>query len=165
MSNIAGPNIKSSKLLQSYDASNFKSNALVKPSLVNPVWSTGSGSITGFSAIGLTAENERVIATDPWGNNAVVWETRPTGTADADGGWDTNYFTIDRSKLYRFSVWVRRTSSTGAGTVYFGTNASGDGVYSVSDGALKGNPYWDCNGAGSYTQNQWYLVVGHIFPF
>jgi len=127
-------------------------------------WTTGSGGIGSFSQNGSTNENERVIGTNPWGNSAVVWETRANGSADADGGWNHSSFSVDNTKLYRMSVWVKRTSSSGGGTFYFGTNGGGQCVLRLSDFGEECNPYWDCRGTGALTQNVWYLVVGHVFP-
>lgn len=145
-----------------FDGSNRKSNILAKPSLIDPVWQIGSDGYGIYGANGSVGENARVMGTDPWGQPAVVWETRANGNGNDDGGWNTSRFTIDRTKLYRFSVWVKRTSSTSGGTFYFGTGSNG-GVFSVADGLEKGNPYWDCRNVG-FTLDQWYLVVGHIFP-
>jgi hypothetical protein len=92
-----------------------------------------------------------------------VWQTQASGDGNADGGWNTSYFSIDQTQLYRFSVWVRRISSTSTGTFYLGTNADA-GVYSTTDGLVKGNPYWECVATSTLTQNQWYLVCGHIYP-
>jgi hypothetical protein len=93
-----------------------------------------------------------------------VWETRANGSAADDGGWNHSSFSADNTKLYRMSVWVKRTSSTGAGTFYFGTNGGGQCVLRLSDFGEECNPYWDCRGTGSLTQNVWYLAVGHVFP-
>ena len=139
------------------------------PIISSSGWTTGSGGTTGYNQNGATAENERVNATDPFGSTAVVWETRPTGTADADGGWNTDSFAIDNTKRYRFSVWMRRTSSTSGGTFYLGVYGldSGGGNIGVKrndSGITETNPYWECAGTSKYTQNVWYLVVGHVFP-
>jgi len=128
-------------------------------------WSAGSGGATGYSQNGNTGENERVEGTDPWGNPALVWESRASGDGNADGGWNADGFGIDNTKLYRFSVWVKRTSSTGGGTFYLGTNGGGQCVLRLSDGGEECNPYWHCGGAGDLVQNQWYLVIGHCFPY
>ena len=97
-------------------------------------WSAGSGGATGYSQNGNTGENERVEGTDPWGNPALVWESRASGDGNADGGWNADGFSIDNTKLYRFSIWVKRTSSTGGGTFYLGTNGGGQCVLRLSDG-------------------------------
>jgi|688.fasta_scaffold148326_3 hypothetical protein len=128
-------------------------------------WSAGSGGASGYSANGNTNENERVLGTDPWGNAALVWETRASGDGNADGGWNADSYSIDNTKLYRASVWVKRTSSSAGGTFYLGTNGYGQCVLRLSDGGEECNPYWHCGGTGDLTQNQWYLVVGHCFPY
>lgn len=143
----------------------YRQSETIRTSLIDTTsWVAGqTGSIGYYGQNGDTVENARVSDTDPWGNTSVVWETRTTGGNNADGGWNTDFFAIDRSKLYRFSVWVRRTSSTSGGTFYLGTNSDG-GVFSTSDGLEKGNPYWECRSTSILTQNQWYLVCGFVYP-
>jgi hypothetical protein len=136
-----------------------------KTNILDPYsWTTGSGGIGSFSQNGSTDENERVIGTDPYGNSSVLWETRANGSAADDGGWNHSSFGVDNTKLYRMSVWVKRTSASGGGTFYFGTNGGGQCVLRLSDFGEECNPYWDCRGTGSLTQNVWYLAVGHVFP-
>lgn len=164
MSVYAGPEVPNDGLILCLDANNSKS-IKGRTSIINwHNWSLGSGSVSGYGQNGSTIENERVSGTDPWGITNIVWETRPTGTTDADGGWNTDWFNIDRSKLYRFSVWVKRTSSTAGGTFYLGMYANGDGSRRMDNGAVEGNAYWECSGISRFTQNQWYLVVGHVYP-
>jgi hypothetical protein len=136
-----------------------------KSLLTDPkTWTTGSGSSSGYGQNGNTGENERVVGTDPWGNSAIVWETRASGDGGADGGWNADTISIDRSKLYRFSVWVKRTSSTGSGTFYFGTAGGSECPNALGTSSQMCNPYWHCANTGTLTQNQWYLTVGHVFP-
>lgn len=167
MGSFSGPNIVTSGLILDLDIANRKSYMRTIPSSLidTTAWASGQTSSVGVYGANETVntENARVLDTDPWGNTSVVWETRASGDGNGDGGWNTSYFTIDRTKLYRFSVWVRRTSSTASGTFYLGTNSDG-GVFSTQDGAQKGNPYWECVGTSSLTQNQWYLVCGFIYP-
>ena len=166
MSVFSGPNIPTSGLILNLDVGNRDSYiGSAPPSLINTdSWTVSSGSVTGYNQNGSTDENTRLYDTDPWGNQSIVWGTFANGTADADGGWNTTYPAIDPNKLYRFSVWVRRTSATSAGTFYFGTGAGGGEVRRTDNSATQGNPYWDCQGTGALTQNQWYLVCGHIYP-
>lgn len=163
MATIGGPKIKNDILKHSIDSlvrSHKKDNSLIN---VTP-WGLGSGGATSYSQNGATIENQRVIGTDPWGNSSIVWETRPSGDGEADGGWNTSYYSIDNTKLYRMSVWVKRTSSTSGGTFYLGAYGTPSCLLRVSDNVSECNPYWDCVGTGTFTQNVWYLVVGHIFP-
>lgn len=166
MSLTHSPRIVTDCLVFCVDAGNRKSNILAaKTNILDSQWAIGSGSYSNFSQNGSTDENERILAIDPWGNQSVVWETRANGSAADDGGWNSVEFAIDRTKLYRFSVWVKRTSSTAGGTFYFGTGAGGQEVMGVADGIEKGNPYWDCRGTSALAQNQWCLVCGHIYPY
>lgn len=146
------------------DAGNPQSN-LGNRSIINwNNWTTGSGSITGYNQNGQTAENERVNASNPWNNTAVVWEARPLAETNDDGGWNTDWFNIDNTQMYRFSVWVRRTSSTSGGTFYFGMYANGDGSRRMDNNTVEGNAYWECSGTSGLVQNTWYLWVGHVYP-
>lgn len=166
MGSFSGPGIVTNGLIVSLDANNRKSVIdKVTSSLIDTsAWANGQTDGVGvYGANGSVGENARVLDTDPWGDTSVIWETRASGNGNDDGGWNTSYFTIDRTKLYRFSVWVRRTSATSGGTFYLGTNSDG-GVFSTQDGLEKGNPYWECSGTGKLVQNQWYLVCGHIYP-
>jgi hypothetical protein len=166
MSAFSGPNLVQNGLILNLDIATRKSYLrTVESSLINTnVWANGQTDGVGYySPNGSVGENARVLDTDPWGVSSVVWETRASGNNQDDGGWNTSYFDIDRTQLYRFSVWVRRTSSTSGGTFYLGTNSNG-GVFSTQDGLQKGNPYWECSGTSILAQNQWYLVCGHIYP-
>lgn len=166
MSSAAGPSVVTSGLILDLDAANRKSYIGCAPaSLINTnSWTIGSGGVTGYNQNGNTAENTRLYDTDPWGNQSIVWGTYASGDGNPDGGWNTDYPAIESSKLYRFSVWVRRTSSTTGGTFYFGTGAGGAEVKRTDNSATQGNPYWECIGTGNLVQNQWYLVCGHIYP-
>jgi hypothetical protein len=164
----AGPNITAANnLIFALDAADKKNSFLPSSTFLDMAsWTLGSGGVGNYGQNGNTNENERVNGTDPWGNSAIVWESRPSGDGEADGGWNNGYYDIDRTKLYRWSVWVKRTSSTSGGTSYLGLYGSGGtwGVERLDNGANEGNPYWECNGTGAYTQNQWYLLVGHCYP-
>jgi hypothetical protein len=136
-------------------------------------WYTGSGSVSSrdlflgeftYGQNGGTNENERVYAENPFGVDSIVWETRCSGNGNDDGGWNSEGFTIDNRKMYRFSVWVKRTSSTASGNFYLGLGDYGTQLQ-IANSAAAGNPYWDCPGVSVFNQSQWYLVVGHVFPF
>ena len=169
MSVFAGSGIVTDGLILHLDVSNrrsFLDSAGSQQSLINIAnWTVGTGGVTGFAANGLAAESQRLVATDPWGNDTIVWGTYPSGDSNGDGGWEGSYFNIDRTKLYRSSVWVRRTSATSGGTFYHGlhTNGTGD-TLRLSDSTSETNPYWDYRSTSGLALNQWYLSVGHIYP-
>lgn len=138
----------------------------VDNNLLSPgTWAAGNGGTGIFGANGDTGEQNRYTGTNPWGQSALVWQTVPSGNGNADGGWNTSGVSIDNTSLYRFSVWVRRTSATGGGTFYFGIQSNLGTAVNNANGLSNGNPYWDYRSTGSLTQNQWYLVVGHCFPW
>lgn len=160
---FAGPDVSESGLVLSLDAGNKKTFA---NSVINSTsWSLGSGSAPSYSQNGLTVENERVTGTDPFGRSATVWETRPSGDGNGDGGWNSSWFNIDNTKLYRFSVWVKRTSTTSGGTFYLGLYGNGTGIRRTDTSAYEGNPYWECSGTSKFDKDVWYLVVGHCYPY
>jgi len=167
MPTSVGPNIvKQENLKTVLEAADINSMLPMSTFLNMSSWTVGNGGIGNYSANGNYEENERLLGTDPWGNSAIIWQSNPSGDNYADGGWNNGYYSIDRTKLYRWSVWVKRTSSTAGGTSYLGLYGSGGtwGVERLDNGANEGNPYWECQYPGNYTQNQWYLLVGHCFP-
>jgi hypothetical protein len=164
-----GPKIVTDGLILDLDISNQKSFVdAANTSLINTsTWTAGNTAVTGYDLNGATNENSRfVTSSDPWGNANMVWGSFPNGSNEGDGGWNTSYPAIDRTKLYRFSVWVRRTSSTTGGTFYFGLYGNGPtfAIRRNDNSATEGNPYWDCVNISSFTQNVWYLVTGHVYP-
>jgi len=156
------PSIVLNGLVLAFDVANRKTFA---NSIINSTsWSLGSGSVTGYAQNGATAENERVTGTDPFGKSAVVWETRPQGNTADDGGWNSSWYNIDNTKLHRFSVWVKRTTSTSGGIFYLGLYGN-NGIRRTDNNAVEGNPYWDCRGTSGFEKDVWYLVVGHCYPY
>lgn len=160
-----GPNLTRDGLVLSYDFSDR--NTYLPYSLINmSTWTVGTGGATGYNANGNpTSENERFSGTNPWGDTDIIWGSFPSGNGYDDGGWNTDWFNIDNTKLYRFSVWVKRTSSTSGGTFYLGMYANGDGSRRMDNSAVEGNAYWHCGGTGGLTQDVWYLFIGHVYPY
>jgi hypothetical protein len=62
---------------------------------------------------------------------------------------------------------MKRTSSTTGGTAYLGGTAWDAAQYlkRTVDGVDEPNPYWYYSNISSFTQNVWYLVVGHLYPY
>lgn len=121
-------------------------------------WNIGTGSVGIFSANGAAAENNRTWGDGPFGNRVIVWEAINDAASDADGGWNTSLFTIDNTKSYRFSAWIKKTNSTD-GTTYLG--AYDDNLVRVGDSTAQSNPYFWCGDLPSL--NKWYLLVGYIY--
>ncbi len=121
-------------------------------------WSVGTGSATGFSQNGFTSENTREWGIGPHGNRVILWKASPDSSSDPDGGWVTSSFSIDHTKMYRFSIWIKKTNSH-SGSTYFGCYSNPTPVTTLA-GVSKSNPYfW----SGDLPQlNKWYLLVGYI---
>ena len=149
-------------------------DTLVKPSL----WTVGTGNVTGFSYSlnGPIDESVRLLDYDPWGKTSVVWQAQSNGddvTASttgiqtgADGGWNGVHFSIDRTKLYRFSVWSKVVRNTSASTYHglYGNPILIAGYGSVAIGSVDGNPYFSARSTGNYPLNEWVLEVAFVYP-
>lgn len=168
MPTSVGPNPSGdSNLVFAIDAADKKNSMLPFSTFLNmSSWTVGNGSVGAYSQNGSSAENQRLAGTDPWGNPTIVWQSNPEGNNADDGGWNNGYYDIDRTKLYRWSVWVKRTSDSVGGTSYLGLNASGGtwGIDRLDGGGVEGNPYWQCVGISAYEKDVWYLLVGHCYP-
>jgi hypothetical protein len=158
----AGPKqVAKENLVFAIDAADKKNSILPLSTTLNmSSWTLGAGSIGAYSRNGDTAENERVLGTDPYGRTSIVWETRPSGNGQADGGWNTSYFSVNTEYTYRYSVWVKRTSSISGGTFYLGMNPN---PIRNDNNLSQSNPYFTTPSTSTLTQNQWYLVVSHVF--
>lgn len=124
-------------------------------------WTLGTGGVAGYNLNG--DGNSRINNINPWGVSDVIWDvSNQDATSDADGGWDGSNFSIDNTKMYRFSTFVRR-KTIGSGSFYLGTHGYPDAVLSRSSGAADSNPYFSATGWWG-NANQWYLVVGYVWP-
>lgn len=142
--------------------------------LLNPgSWINGtSGSQGAFSAIGQAGEDSIETRRTPYGTAEPIWVAKnldnTTGNSyDADGGWNAP-IQIDHTKLYRFSVWVRKlddTPQTTSGYTYLGCGSYGWANVSTLTGTATDNtelnPYfWN----GFLPPNEWHLLVGYVHP-
>jgi hypothetical protein len=190
-----GSQITNGKILLSIDFGTRNSYA---PNLLNHSnWIAGSGSISadaslsgcsGYSSnASVVEETIREYGTDPYGNSTIIW-TSPSNdlSANNDGGWNTSSFDIDSKKMYRFSVWIKRTgfllgASTGGpsqstparGYVYLGmvgrsvTNTTVPVGLRVN-GTTTSNPYFYVSESllcpPQSNAGEWTLLVGHVWP-
>ncbi|MGG5902614.1 hypothetical protein [Sphingobacterium daejeonense] len=117
-------------------------------------WTAGEGPIAGFTLNGPTAENLREWGDGPQGNRAVLWKALPSGDGNNDGGFNSTDFSVDHKKMYRYTIWLKKTNSI-EGSSYFGC-----GNVNTLSGALNSNAYfWN----GDLPElNKWYLLVGYI---
>jgi len=149
-------------LIGEYDSGVFKTDYRSRLLPVE-LWNVGTGGESFFGQNGSTAENRRIWNTDPHGNSAVIWDTPSNDSASAaDGGWNSSNVSIDYFRFYRHSMWLKR-SVVGNGSTYMGLN-SDDGVDIRTSGGRTTNPYFYAGNWPGGT-NQWYLFVGHTWPF
>ena len=145
---------------------------------------------------GAGTENGLTLFSDPWTNSSVVWYGRPdvsnstaypggvtTGQGNSDGGFVAASVSADKTKTYRFSLWMNRkrfgtglpdSSNSTNGSFYLGLyayNASGTEVpvVNMSNGNSQTNPYFYSSApknlsAPEYPEDTWVLVVGHVHP-
>lgn len=122
-------------------------------------WTPGPGNTDDFTQFGTTPENERVWGMSPYGQRAILWESRPDGHNNSDGGFKTSDVQIDHRRTYRYSVWLKKTNST-LGTTHFGPQQDLIKPLNKLDGTNDTNPYfW----FGQLPQlDHWYLLVAYV---
>ncbi len=128
-------------------------------------WTIGSGNVGGFYSNGSAAENIREYGLNHIGENVILWKAVPDASNNSDGGWNSTYKTIDNTKKYRLSVWIKKTNSN-TGITYFGCQQWNyekvTGIYNILylNGTIRDNPYfW----SGDLPKlDRWYLLVGFV---
>ncbi len=148
---------------------------LIKPTLIDYTgWAlntTGSQGLYGRN--GLEWENEIILKENPWGQTDVVWATLQNDVdSNADGGWNHAAFNIDHTKLYRYTLWIRRENviSITAGNTYVGLHGYPNGVENWN-GTRNTNPYSHIYGNSvwrgssyNFPQDEWLLFVSYVYP-
>ncbi len=122
-------------------------------------WTIGTGSVGVFNQNGSTAENSRVWGLGPHDKQVILWEASPDAVSDKDGGWNSDYMPIDNTKMYRLSVWLKKTNSI-SGTTHFGPRSQGGDLARVSTGSTNSNPYFFSSGLPEL--DQWFLLVSYV---
>ena len=125
--------------------------------MVDTNWELGSGATPRYTLKGNPSENYRVMGLNHKNEKVILWECRPDSTSGSDGGFNTHSFPIDKNKTYRFSIFVK-TSST-SGMTYLGC---GNKICTLNSATLLTSSYfWN----GDLPENnKWYLIVGYVFP-
>ena len=167
-----GPNIIKEDLILLTDGSNIKSLKSGNSLIDYAEWDIDVNVGTpNFIYISPNVANERLMYGGPFGET-ICWLAKATGTGTGDGGWKTTFFDIDNTKMYRFSVWVKRTVYDD-GRFYFGIYAYDntdtiDAVLTAGTGTDTTNPYgYISSDPPTFTQlpdNEWVLSVFHIYP-
>ncbi len=130
------------------------------------VWQTGTTVPNGYINKGAEDKNVRELGVGPHGSEVVLWKAIPDGQPNtdggSDGGYDSSYISIDHTKTYRLSVWIKKTNSND-GTTYFGLESRDDNITNstlyLNDAAI-GNPYFWFGDLP--VLDKWYLLIGYI---
>ena len=127
---------------------------------------------SNFEIFGSPIENYIVTQRNPFNIDSSVWEAYANTTIETYGGGfitpsrDT-YLTIDPTKKYRFSSWVRVKSANNNSLVYTGIEPSfglpNDNVLVRTTGAETNNAYFYYNYSNSLPQEEWFLTVSHVW--
>ncbi len=129
-------------------------------------WQASSGaSPVGFPKYGLGEENSIQARSTPYGTTELVWVGQNTdgGGSNGDGGWKSGNVPIDTTKLYRFSVWIKKSGPTGpaGGRAYLGLQANR--VATISSAGSATHPYFWFG--DNLPADQWHLVFGFVHPY
>jgi hypothetical protein len=131
---------------------------------------------TGWSASGPIGNHEIVHGSDTEGSNFnLIWRLKNRVGATAERGVTTGFHSplvsVDRTKTYRISTWVRRVNTTSdSGTVLFGITFAGLSPITTKSGSgfSFGNQYEPYAIASTSHETvgggDWNLYVAHIHP-
>lgn len=144
-----------------------------KPSLIDySTWTLGTNLPSGWYNNGSSSENTRVVHKNPKDNLDMMWATLCNDIdSGADGGFHSPMVNIDKTKKYRFSVWIRR-ENVGNGRTYFGcygydSSGAENGLLKL-DGTAVTNPYFTnflkTESYGMAMTDNWALLVAYIHP-
>ena len=130
-------------------------------------WMEGTGEVSGYTQWGGNANNLRETGTDPYGNESVLWKAvPPASTGSVSGGFDSDYLSIDNTKTYRFTIWVKKTgllSGNAVGKTAFGPKAlflPSTIASEELDGTYNTSPYFFQDYLPEI--DKWYLLVGYV---
>jgi len=169
------PRVVTDGLVLALDAGNSKSSYKTDNNLLDlSGWAVGATSVSGFTFNGLASENALILDTDPFGNEAVIWKAYNRSSTGIDGGFVGGYITIDRTKLYRFSVWVNReVIATSGKTLFQVSHSTSSGtptpstlsnITDRSTGNSTSTFFESSEPVTEIPQNEWVLLVAHIWP-
>ncbi|WP_265312952.1 Ig-like domain-containing protein [Sphingomonas lycopersici] len=101
--------------------------------------------------------------TGPQGGSVTVLQTGQFDT-EAGGGVHSNSFTIDPTKAYKFSVYVRPDQAADT-RIYMGVTSEGPAlVENATTGADDTNPYFMYPVVNTLTTGKWYRFEGYVLP-
>jgi len=120
-------------------------------------WQAGTtGDTASYTAIGVSASNNREIVEGPFGEDTIVWE------AEDDTGFITPAVPVDPSKTYRISLWIKVVGTVSTGNIYFyGTGAN---RYQELNNDSTSFAFFYNTTPTLSQRDRWVLLVGYILP-
>ncbi|MBI2632447.1 hypothetical protein HYW75_05565 [Candidatus Pacearchaeota archaeon] len=95
----------------------------------------------GFEPIqGSNGGNTIIKDIGPYGNNVLLWKV------NGDSGFSINKISVNKAKIYRFSVWLRKDQS------------DGDSSFEIDNRVICPNANFQ-----SLEKDKWYLFVSYIY--
>lgn len=134
----------------------FSQNNLLDTS----TWDMGNGSAPGFNKRGTDAENIREMGVGPHSEPVLLWKVVPQSSG---GGWNnTDYHTIQSSKTYRFTSWIKKENSKD-GSIYLAFFCRDENNVHTGlnlNGTVNSAPYFFSSDPPEL--DQWYLLVSYV---
>lgn len=130
----------------------------------NPYRTSSFSQITGDDL------NEIVIRKNPKNEDDIVWRgvRKDTNTVtNGDGGFNTWQFRIDKNKLYRCSIWIKRPYlENSTGNWYMGVYAYNENgsIPFITNGSNGSDSNFYHYSSARIFNNDWFLVIGYILP-
>lgn len=121
-------------------------------------WKEGQGSIKGYKVFGNEEESRRIKGKNPAGEETILWECVPNLETVWDGGFMTDNLNIDTSMPYLFVCRVKKTGAANGKSYFAFSN-----VEHTTGEEIK-NAFFIGGGSKLEELNQWYTMVGYIYP-
>ena len=120
-------------------------------------WEIWTWATPNFQRNGSASENERELWINPFWYQSILRKAIPDSWNDADWWWNSISYSVDKTKTYRLSVWLKKTWDIN-GTTYLWTQSW---IWNL-DGSVNGNPYFWA--ADLPELDKWFLVVWYVHP-
>lgn len=134
-------------------------------------WSSDlTGSTADFAQyVNGASTNTRVRETGPFGEEVYVWNGNTVAASACTAGWYSSQKTVDYTKTYRVTCWVRVKTAVTAnfyiGLEAYNSGGSGINMKRVTTGVEAGNVWCMNGGMQGLTTGTWYLFSAYIRPY
>ena len=71
----------------------------------------GTGDDTYFKMGNSSTTHERITDTTPYGTQDIVWNVSNIDAGTFGGLFNSLFYQVDSSRLYRYSVWIKRKTA------------------------------------------------------